>query len=155
MSICEFIKVCDLMWEDMDNTKLSGVKYCSQCNQNVYPSHTADDMTMHSCLNHCISMSENHEVAEKIGVVGDTAVTIDWMKPVEFKIYIYLDGPRNEKKENYLNSVFGKKLSDNEIQAVLAGKKVFLIELDRGPAKELVTMVEHNGFKIELVPNQL
>ncbi len=155
MSKCDFIKICDLTWEDLKKTDCPSIKYCETCSQNVYESRTNADMEAHNCLNHCVFMAPGHECEQRAGTIGDTAAAFDWLVPPEFKLFIVIDGEPSEEKERYLLAVFGKKLSDIERSEVLSGNRVFLAEEDGDVAKEICLMVENKGFKIELEPNKL
>ena len=52
---------CPIEWKKLDKTDSSTVRFCNECNKNVYRCKTADEMDEHINLNHCIAINEVRE----------------------------------------------------------------------------------------------
>lgn len=154
MKNCEFIQECSFTWEELKETKSSERKYCGQCKQNVFKSYTEADLQVHSALKHCIYISDEHEISSEIGKVGGSIEYMDWLEGYDYSIFISMnDGWSNDDKR-FLHDFFDKKFSEIQIQSILNGEKLFLMEAYKEEAEELVNMVSDTKIKIELVQNQ-
>ena len=54
----EFGYKCPLQWKNLKKTKDSKVRFCGECDKNVYRCKTEKDMDEHIQLNHCIAINE-------------------------------------------------------------------------------------------------
>ena len=51
---------CPLEWKNLNKTKNSKVRFCDECNKNVYRCRTDEDIDKHIQLNHCIAITDNN-----------------------------------------------------------------------------------------------
>lgn len=153
MSQCKFIKVCDLTWEELTPTHDSACQYCNVCAQHVFLSHTNADFELHSSLRHCVAMAEDHELSESIGMMGDTAHLIDWMRLPDFAVYITVPSPISTTQNAYLHQMLSKCIDANTLSLILSGERVYLFDLDTAPALVLVEKMKPFSIEIELIPN--
>ena len=51
---------CPLEWKNLNKTKDSKVRFCDECNKNVYRCRTDEDIDKHIQLNHCIAITDNN-----------------------------------------------------------------------------------------------
>ena len=49
---------CPLEWKNLKKTKDSKVRFCGECDKNVYRCTTNEDIDKHIELNHCIAVNE-------------------------------------------------------------------------------------------------
>ena len=49
---------CPLEWKNLKKTKDSKVRFCGECDKNVYRCTTDEDIDKHIELNHCIAVNE-------------------------------------------------------------------------------------------------
>jgi len=56
---------CPLEWKNLKKTKDSKVRFCGECNKEVYRCRTEEDLDKHIDLNHCIAINNS-----ELGVVG-------------------------------------------------------------------------------------
>ena len=49
---------CPLEWKNLKKTDDSKIRFCNECNKNVYRCKTEKDMDEHIQLNHCIAVNE-------------------------------------------------------------------------------------------------
>ena len=49
---------CPLEWKNLKETKDSKIRFCDECNKNVYRCKTKKDINKHIELNHCIALDE-------------------------------------------------------------------------------------------------
>mgnify|MGYP001440319410 CR=1 FL=1 len=49
---------CPLEWKNLKKTEDSKVRFCDECDKNVYRCTTNEDIDKHIELNHCIAVNE-------------------------------------------------------------------------------------------------
>ena len=49
---------CPLEWKNLKKTDDSKIRFCNECNKNVYRCKIEKDMDEHIKLNHCIAVNE-------------------------------------------------------------------------------------------------
>ena len=54
----EFGYKCPLEWKHLKKTKDLKVRFCDECNKNVYRCRTDEDIDKHIQLNHCVAINE-------------------------------------------------------------------------------------------------
>lgn len=154
MSECEFIKMCDLSWEDLVPTGDAQCRYCTVCKQQVFMSHTEANTEMHSTLKHCIAIADDHDTMHRVGLIGETAAKMDWMRKLDYSIFLSSTAEKSTEKADFLQLILGKCVEQAVIESILVGERVYLFDLDREPALEFVKMMAASGFHAELIENQ-
>ncbi|MBC8311195.1 MAG: hypothetical protein H8E72_02730 [Candidatus Marinimicrobia bacterium] len=61
----QFEYKCPLEWKNLKKTKDSKVRFCDECNKDVYRCRAKEDLDKHIELNHCIAVNDS-----EWGVVG-------------------------------------------------------------------------------------
>ena len=64
---------CPLKWKNLKETKDSEIRFCNECNKNVYRCETSEDIDRHISLNNCIAI----ENRDKPSLMGDIAYPND------------------------------------------------------------------------------
>ena len=54
----QFEYKCPLEWKNLKKTKDSKVRFCNECNKNVYRCKTGEDIDNHIQLNHCVAINK-------------------------------------------------------------------------------------------------
>jgi hypothetical protein len=49
---------CPLEWKNLKKTEDSKVRFCDECNKNVYRCKTDEEIDKHRQLNHCIAVND-------------------------------------------------------------------------------------------------
>mgnify|MGYP000742321081 CR=1 FL=1 len=50
---------CPLKWKNLKKTDDPTIRFCNECNKNVYQCKNENDMDEHIKLNHCIALEEH------------------------------------------------------------------------------------------------
>ena len=56
---------CPLEWKNLKETKDSKIRFCNECNKNVYRCETSEDIDKHIELNNCIAIENDR------GLIGE------------------------------------------------------------------------------------
>jgi len=68
---CEFAFKCPKTWNQLAKTAQENVRFCSECQREVYLIQTDDELRKHSAKGHCIAapltMQDFHSEEEEIG----------------------------------------------------------------------------------------
>ena len=148
---CDFIKICDLSWEDLEQTSHGDCRYCNRCNQNVLMSYNKADMQLYTHLRHCIAIEKNHELDHRIGVMGQSLDDMDWMTPFDYHVYLSLVAVQTAEHQTFLNLILGSCLEQPTIDGILAGRRMYLFDLDKAPALVFAELMQQRGFHVELI----
>ena len=75
---CEYIfeYKCPLEWKNLKKAKDSKVRFCVECDKNVYRCSTNEEIDKHIELNHCIATT---------GPIGEMGMMILPPEPTDFK----------------------------------------------------------------------
>ena len=79
---------CPLEWKNLKETKDSKIRFCDECNKNVYRCKTSEDIVKHINLNNCIAVEKNDERPEPL--MGDIDFPGDDEPNSQFGIIFYL-----------------------------------------------------------------
>ena len=71
----QFEYKCPLEWKNLNKTKDSKVRFCNECNKNVYRCRTEKDIDKHVELNHCIAIDDGADMP--MGMMGPPIIKID------------------------------------------------------------------------------
>ena len=52
---------CPLQWENLEKTKDLEVRFCGECNKNIYHCKTDQEVDEHIELNHCVAFTDESE----------------------------------------------------------------------------------------------
>ena len=76
---------CPLEWKNLKETKDSKIRFCNECNKNVYRCETSEDIDKHINLNNCIAIENRDEPP----LMGDIAFPDDDTNS-PFRIIFYI-----------------------------------------------------------------
>ena len=77
---CQFSYKCPQVWQLLDPTDQETIRYCGECQREVFLCTTEEDLRVHSRLNHCVAVGfsspdEDPEVDdEKFYLIGDLII---------------------------------------------------------------------------------
>ncbi len=78
---------CPLEWKNLKETNDSKIRFCNECNKNVYRCETSEDIDKHIELNNCIAIENDR------GLIGEES-TMGVIEPpderMKFGIIYYL-----------------------------------------------------------------
>ena len=60
---------CPLEWNNLKRTQDSKIRFCDECNKNVYRCKTGKDIDENIKLNHCIAIDEPDKPTRTMGVI--------------------------------------------------------------------------------------
>jgi hypothetical protein len=81
MKKCELTFVCGKKWDELQDTERATVKYCEDCSKKVFVVKTRKQFSLAVGLGRCVGIADDNNF---IGVIGDTAGSMDWMESDSF-----------------------------------------------------------------------
>jgi len=61
---CQFAFKCDAVWEDLEKRRSSKIRFCSQCETQVYFCHNDDDLRKNVIKNRCVAIEKTNYLGE-------------------------------------------------------------------------------------------
>lgn len=60
--------VCNKKWDELEITALSKVRFCNDCQKEVFLVKTASEFLAESTLKHCVAISDRDGFINKVGI---------------------------------------------------------------------------------------
>lgn len=68
---------CPLLWDALEKTSNSDVKFCPECKRTVHYCHTPEDLFEAMRENHCVAITLIRDSQEPIEMMGDISPPVE------------------------------------------------------------------------------
>lgn len=65
---CQFLFECAASWSELKKTEDAAIRFCDQCQKNVYLCHTYDQLAQAISFNRCVAIYKNGSNLETLGL---------------------------------------------------------------------------------------
>jgi hypothetical protein len=89
-SKCDLRTMCEKKWEELTETDNDLIRYCGDCEKNVFALRTREELGIASAVGRCVALAKDNNV---FGWVGQPEGEWDWMEEETETIRVRFVGP--------------------------------------------------------------